>query len=122
MRLDAAISRADAAIARVRERQFDNYLRTGERPNSAENELLPRPRTPDPIKNQAKLERQMQSRGWTYEQIEEAVMSGERFPAKNFQTGGDATRYIHPKTGRYVIIDNQTNGIIQVGKDDFNFE
>jgi hypothetical protein len=82
MRLYAAKSRADAAIARVRERQFYNYLRTGERPNSTENELLLRPCTPDPIKNQVKLERQMQDRGWTYEQIEQGIRTGERFPAK----------------------------------------
>ncbi|MFV0332769.1 MAG: colicin E5-related ribonuclease [Tropicimonas sp.] len=78
-------------------------------------------RANDPIKDKEKLERQMQQRGWTYEQIEEAVKTGKSYPARNFQTGGPATRYVHPQTGRSVIIDDATGGIIQVGGDGFKF-
>ncbi|UXT51853.1 hypothetical protein FY136_21780 [Agrobacterium tumefaciens] len=69
----------------------------------------------DPIKEKEKLERQMKQRGWTHEQIEEAMKSGQKFPAKNMQTGGSATRYVHPKTGQSVVIDDTTGGIIHVG-------
>lgn len=69
----------------------------------------------DPIKDKEKLERQMKQRGWTQEQIEEAIKTGEKFPAKNLQTGGSATRYVHPKTGQSVVIDDTTGGIIHVG-------
>lgn len=78
-------------------------------------------RKADKIKDQAKLERQMKKRGWTHEQVEEAVVLGKKFPAKNLQTGGSATRYVHPSTGRSVIIDNKTRGIIQVGGDGFKY-
>ncbi len=75
----------------------------------------------DPIKDKEKLERQMQQRGWTYDQVEEAIAKGAQHPAKNFKTGGSATRYVHPETGRSVIIDDITKGIIQVGGDGFKF-
>lgn len=73
----------------------------------------------DPIKKDDKLRRQMEKRGWTDEQIDEAIKSGQKFPAKNFQTGGPATRYVHTKTGRSVIVDDTTKGIIHVGGDGF---
>jgi Colicin E5 ribonuclease domain len=75
----------------------------------------------DNIKDQEKLKRQMEQRGWTNEQISEAVAKGQQFPAKNFQSGNPATRYVHPTTGRSVIIDNVTKGVIQVGGDGFRF-
>jgi Colicin E5 ribonuclease domain len=75
----------------------------------------------DNIKDQEKLKRQMEQRGWTNEQISEAVEKGQQFPAKNFQSGNPATRYVHPTTGRSVIIDDVTKGIIQVGGDGFRF-
>lgn len=73
----------------------------------------------DSIKNQGKLERQMEQRGWTQKQISEAVEKGKQSPATNYQTGGAATRYQHPETGRSVTIDNTTKGVIQVGGDGF---
>jgi membrane carboxypeptidase/penicillin-binding protein len=69
----------------------------------------------DPIKDSEKLERQMEKRGWTKQQVEEAIQKGEKFPAKNNKTGGSATRYVHPQTGQSVVIDNSTGGIIHVG-------
>ncbi|XNY04257.1 RHS repeat-associated core domain-containing protein (plasmid) [Sinorhizobium meliloti] len=75
----------------------------------------------DPIKDAAKLERQMAQRGWTREQVEEAIARGRQFPETNFQTGGPATRYVHPETGRSVIVDNVTKGIIHVGGNGFRY-
>ena len=73
------------------------------------------------FKDRAKLERQMTERGWTYGQIGEAVPPGERFGAVNNETGRVATRYVHPRTGRSVVIDNETDSVIMVGGNGFRF-
>lgn len=73
----------------------------------------------DSIKKDDKLRRQMEQRGWTDKQVEEAIGQGEKFPAVNNQTGAAATRYVHPQTGRSVVVDNNTGGIIHVGGDGF---
>jgi hypothetical protein len=52
------------------------------------------------VKSTERLKRQMQARGWTLTQIEEARTHGERHPAVNRETGAAASRYIHPETGR----------------------
>lgn len=63
----------------------------------------------------------MAKRGWTREQISEA-MKGERFPAENLENKGNAaTRYVHPETGRSVVIDDVTKEVIHVGGDGFNY-
>lgn len=64
----------------------------------------------------------MRSRGWTAEQIDEAVKSGSRIDARNKENGNPATRYVSPTTGRSVVIDNATNEVIQVGEDNFKFD
>jgi len=63
----------------------------------------------------------MAKRGWTAAQIEEAVAEGERWPAFDLATGRPATRYVHPYTGRSVIIDDLTGEVIHVGGDDFRY-
>ena len=75
----------------------------------------------DSIKDKEKQKRQMEQRGWTNEQISEAVEKGQKFHATNHKTGNPATRYVHPTTGRSVIIDDVTKGVIQVGGDGFKF-
>jgi hypothetical protein len=37
----------------------------------------------------------------------------------NLETGAPATRYVHPETGRSVIIDDLTGDVIHVGGDGF---
>jgi hypothetical protein len=61
----------------------------------------------------------MAARGWTDAQILEARRDGERRSAVNVETGGPATRYIHPRTGRSVVIDDVTGDVIHVGGDGF---
>jgi hypothetical protein len=58
-------------------------------------------------------------RGWTAEQIDEAVKARNRIDAINKKTGGPATRYVNPSTGQSVVIDNTTNEVIQVDRVDF---
>lgn len=71
------------------------------------------PKDPD------KLRRQMVQRGWTDLQIAEAKASGKSVKSVNLETGGPATRYIHPVTGRSVVIDDATGDVIHVGGDGF---
>ena len=64
----------------------------------------------------------MQRRGWTPEQITEAIQGGERHSAQNLVNNGNpATRYVHPTTGRSVVLDNATNEVIHVGGDGFKY-
>ena len=61
-------------------------------------------------------------RGWTPEQIDEAVANGQKFPAQNnINPSNGATRYVNPTTGRSVVLDNVTNEVIHVGGDGFRY-
>jgi hypothetical protein len=65
-------------------------------------------------------QRKMQRRGCTADQIEEAVRLGQRFAAaNNIQPANGATRYVHPTTGRSVVLDDATDEVIHVGGDGF---
>ena len=67
------------------------------------------------VKSSARLLRQMAQRGWTMAQIEEARASDPGFPAVNLETDGPARRYIHPATGRSLVIDDLSGDVIHVG-------
>ncbi len=72
------------------------------------------------FKSAAKWESQMAQRGWTPEQIDEALGGGQKFPAtNNVNPGNGATRYVHPQTGRSVVVDNVTGEVLHVGGDGF---
>ena len=72
--------------------------------------------TPGGVEYDGKIQRQMGGRGWTPEQIDAAVRTGQRIDAVNKYTGGAATRYVNPVTGQSVVIDNASNRVLQVGK------
>ena len=45
---------------------------------------------------------------------------GQCFPAVNkVNPGNSATRYVHPTTGRSVVVDDVTHEVIHVGGDGF---
>jgi hypothetical protein len=74
------------------------------------------------FKSAAKWESQMAKRGWAPEQITEALQQGERFAAENLVNKGNAaTRYVHPGTGRSVVVDDVTKELIHVGGDGFKY-
>ena len=75
--------------------------------------------TPAGYKLPPKIQRGMEKRGWTVEQIDKAVKLGNRIDAKNKENGGRATRYVNPDTGKSVVIDNTTNEVIHVGEERF---
>jgi len=74
------------------------------------------------FKSPAKWETQMAKRGWIPQQITEAMQKGDRFAAENLvnQTNA-ATRYVHPVTGRSVVIDDVTKEVIHVGSNEFKY-
>ncbi len=78
---------------------------------------------PDFANISMKIERQMQTRGWTPDLIDEAVTGGNKFQAVNKLGGANApaTRYVSPTTGQSVVIDNATGEIIQVGGPGFKY-
>ncbi len=62
----------------------------------------------------------MRQRGWTVEQIEEAIRTGKGFKAKNsIHPENSATRHVHPKSGRSVVVDDLTGDVIHLGGDGF---
>lgn len=71
------------------------------------------------VKSPDRLIRQMQARGWTKADIRTAREHGERRRAVNRETGATATRYIHPETGRSVVIEDVSGDVIHVGGDGF---
>ena len=65
----------------------------------------------------------MAQRGWTPDQITEAVENGHKFSAANLvNPGNGATRYVHPPTGRSVVVDDVTEEVIHVGGDGFLYQ
>jgi hypothetical protein len=73
-------------------------------------------------KSEGRWQNQLRARGWTHEQIEEAVQKGQNYPIlNNLHPSHGATRYVHPKTGRSIVIDNATGAVIHVGGDGFKY-
>jgi hypothetical protein len=68
--------------------------------------------------NEAKLRAQMAKRGWTEAQIREAcALKAYRSVARR----GPATRYVDPRTGRSVVVDDATGEVFHVGGDGFEY-
>jgi Colicin E5 ribonuclease domain len=68
--------------------------------------------------NEAKLRLQMAKRGWTEAQVLEALRT-PGIPARGKK--GPATRYVHPRSGRSVVVDNATGEVFHVGGDGFEY-
>lgn len=67
-----------------------------------------------------KIQAQMAQRGWTPAQISEAIKDGVQYPAvNNINKGNKAIRYVHPETGRSVVVDTVTKEVLHVGGDGF---
>jgi Colicin E5 ribonuclease domain len=68
--------------------------------------------------NETKLRAQMRKRGWTEAQILEALQTQPIFSRGK---KGPATRYVHPRTGRSVVVDDATGEVFHVGGDGFEY-
>jgi RHS repeat-associated protein len=73
-------------------------------------------------KSLGKWANQLQQRGWTLQQIEDAIQNGQSLPAQNLiNPANGATRYVSPETGQSVVIDNVTGEVIHVGGPGFQY-
>lgn len=62
----------------------------------------------------------LRQRGWTPDQIDEAIRRGQEIvAANNINPANGATRYVNPITGRSVVLDDNTREVIHVGGDGF---
>lgn len=72
------------------------------------------------FKSDTKWANQFASRGWSDKMVDEAIRNGKSFPATNLvNPKNSAIRYIHPTTGRSVVVDSVTKEILHVGGDGF---
>ncbi len=69
--------------------------------------------------NESKLCKQMKARGWTEQMILEALKA-KGIPAAG--KDGPATRYVHPATGKSVVVDDVTGEIFHVGGEGFLYD
>jgi hypothetical protein len=68
--------------------------------------------------NEGKLRNQLAKRGWTEAKIEEALRTRGLYARGK---RGPATRYVHPTTGRSVVVDDATGEVFHVGGDGFEY-
>ena len=74
------------------------------------------------FKSEARWASQLQKRGWSPKQITEAIQKGKSFPAENLiNKGNQATRYVHPESGKSVVLDNITKEVIHIGGPNFKY-
>jgi hypothetical protein len=76
---------------------------------------------PGPVRfsNERKLRKQMRKRGWTEQQIREA-MSTTGIPAIGHLH--PATRYVHPVSGKSVTVDDVTGEVFHVGGEGYSYD
>jgi RHS repeat-associated protein len=73
-------------------------------------------------KGAPKMQRQMQQRGWTPQDITDAMEKGQKFPApNNVNPANAATRYVNPTTGQSVVVDDITGEVLHVGGPGFKY-
>ena len=75
----------------------------------------------DPLRfsNEPKLREQMRRRGWTEAELREALATTP-LPARG--KVNPALRYVHPVTGKSVVVDAVTGEIFHVGKQGFRYD
>jgi hypothetical protein len=69
--------------------------------------------------NESKLRQQMRQRGWTEQQLREALATS---PLPAIGKRSPALRYIHPVTGKSVVVDAVTGEIFHVGGEGFRYD
>jgi RHS repeat-associated protein len=67
-----------------------------------------------------KIVRQMASRGWTAQEIVDTVQNGKAYSVLNKATGGAATEYVNPASGKFVVVDSATKQVLQVSGPGFS--
>jgi RHS repeat-associated protein len=66
----------------------------------------------------SKIVRQMGKRAWTVQDIldtiQQAREAGSTFSVTNKETGGTATEFVSPSSGRFVVVDDTTRQVLQI--------
>ncbi len=79
-------------------------------------------RLPLPLKSfSQKIIRGMKKRGWTEQEVYEAIATNRAFTGVNNATGARTLRFVHPRTGKSVVVDASTGNVIQVGGPGFRW-
>ncbi|MDE3234527.1 MAG: hypothetical protein KGO81_01140 [Bacteroidota bacterium] len=74
------------------------------------------------FKSETKWKNQFEQRGWTEDQVSEAIKYGKSYDAvNNVHPENGATRYVHPTTGQSIVVDNVTKELIHVGGPGFKY-
>ena len=77
---------------------------------------------PDLVNLDAHTALSMSKRGWTAQEVREAYEWDVSYPASDITSGNTpATRFVHPTTGKSVVINNATGRIIHVGGTGFQY-
>lgn len=71
------------------------------------------------FKNEPKIRQQMKTRGWTETMILEALKT-TGVPTRGKL--GRATRFVHPTTGKSVVVDDATGEVFHVGGEGFRYD
>ena len=70
----------------------------------------------------AQWRNKMRQRGWTPDQITEAIELGPKTTTvNNIAPANGATRHVHPETGRSVVTDDATGEVIHIGGDGYAY-
>jgi hypothetical protein len=97
----------EAEVAAKEADRLADSIKPNERP------VLPKRDEPLVFGNEKKIRSQMKQRDWTEEDIRDAFET-EGIPAVG--QNGAATRYVNPKNGKSVVVENATGEIFHIGK------
>jgi RHS repeat-associated protein len=99
-----------------------SLFRAGARLFAREAESAAAKAAPDLANLSPKILKDMVRRGWSKQEIQDAVQLGKAEPATDFTAGGaPATRYTNPTTGKAVTVNDATGKVIQVGDVGFHY-
>jgi RHS repeat-associated protein len=62
-----------------------------------------------------KIIRDMVRRGFTKQEILDTIQNADAYAVTNKETGGPATEYVSKATGKFVVVDDATGRVLQVG-------
>lgn len=73
------------------------------------------------LKSPRKWANQLEKRDWTPDQITETIKEGSSYRVENrVNLGNEARQYTNPDTGKFVVRDEVTKEILQIGGKKFD--
>ena len=91
-----------------------------ERGGNSKSQTKSKPHPEVDMNHSKKIKKQMKKRGWTNDMINEAL---ETAPIPTQGKKGSASRYVHPETGKSIVVDNESGQVFHVGaKADYDYD